>query len=173
MSGPASLNSVTLSLHSCAPFYMGWCSSFPPSATVRTPEHHQLTTDGQTICQVSESAMLCFYPDSTPRSQALTIRRKGETFIGPEGNLGNMILKNQSNRGEWGSIPRWAELSLAQSEDYRKHRQKDEAVLGKQVMTPGTERKGPVMDSCENSNCIPTLSRSQLSTQEQVSTVPT
>lgn len=64
------------------------------------------------------------------------------------------------------------ELSLAQSEAYQKHRQKDEAVLGKQV-TPGTERKGPVMDSCENSNCIPTLSCSQLSTREQVSPVLT
>lgn len=63
------------------------------------------------------------------------------------------------------------ELSLAQSEAYQKHRQ-DEAVLGKQV-TPGTERKGPVMDSCENSNCIPTLSCSQLSTREQVSPVLT
>lgn len=100
MSGPASLNSVTLSFHSCAPFYVEWCSSFPPSATVRTPEHHQLTTDGQTICQVSGSARPCFHPDSTPQSQALTVGRKGETSTGPEGNLGNMILKNQIEGSE-------------------------------------------------------------------------
>lgn len=170
MSGPASLNSVTLSFHSCAPFYVEWCSSFPPSATVRTPEHHQLTTDGQTICQVSGSARPCFHPDSTPQSQALTVGRKGETSTGPEGNLGNMILKNQIEGSEAayrGGGTKFSSVgSLPEAQAW------DEAVLGKQV-TPGTERKGPVMDGCENSNCIPTLSCSQLSTREQVSPVLT